>query len=327
MGAGRGQPGRPARRRARAVFGAWPERRRHSNTAGWLPGRAAVRPAPVAVLHQEPTALASAPAAPARPPAHYRQAMHADFGLDGQGTLRVWLFTDVSNVRRARVGLERDLGWTSARAGRTGLLVGERRRHAATPPHLPSQHPCGSSLKDRVVAGDIQPEFAFLNAALVPSSFGLRLAAFTARGAAARGRARARSEHTELVLHLSGGKNVSRRGGERGEGLVGARAGGGAARLSLAPITLSNLPPPPPPPPPPSTHFPSPDRRRTQAVWPVARHQARAGGPARRQRCRREWWGRARAEVKAAPACSTPARLPHPQPPLPPTYQPCRRPS
>ena len=213
MGAGRGQPGRPARRRARAVFGAWPERRRHSNTAGWLPGRAAVRPAPVAVLHQEPTALASAPAAPARPPAHYRQAMHADFGLDGQGTLRVWLFTDVSNVRRARVGLERDLGWTSARAGRTGLPVGERRRHAATPPL------------------------------------------------------------------------------------------------------------------PPSTHFPSPDRRRTQAVWPVARHQARAGGPARRQRCRREWWGRARAEVKAAPACSTPARLPHPQPPLPPTYQPCRRPS
>ena len=251
MGAGRGQPGRPARRRARAVFGAWPERRRHSNTAGWLPGRAAVRPAPVAVLHQEPTALASAPAAPARPPAHYRQAMHADFGLDGQGTLRVWLFTDVSNVRRARVGLERDLGWTSARAGRTGLLVGERRRHAATPPHLPSQHPCGSSLKDRVVAGDIQPEFAFLNAALVPSSFGLRLAAFTARGAAARGRARARSEHTELVLHLSGGKNVSRRGGERGEGLVGAGPGRGEggsgvlhAGAAAAPTTSSstNLP-------------------------------------------------------------------------------------
>jgi len=52
------------------------------------------------------------------------------------------------------------------------------------------------------------PDASFLDASLVPDLWTLRLAAFAAEAAAKRGRARSRSRHTELVVALSGGKNV-----------------------------------------------------------------------------------------------------------------------
>ena len=53
------------------------------------------------------------------------------------------------------------------------------------------------------------PDASFLDASLVPDLWTLRLAAFAAEAAGKRGRARSRSRHTELVVALSGGKNVS----------------------------------------------------------------------------------------------------------------------
>ena len=52
------------------------------------------------------------------------------------------------------------------------------------------------------------PDASFLDASLVPDLWTLRLAAFAAEAAGRRGRARSRSRHTELVVALSGGKNV-----------------------------------------------------------------------------------------------------------------------
>ena len=52
------------------------------------------------------------------------------------------------------------------------------------------------------------PDASFLDASLVPDLWTLRLAAYAAEASARRGRARARSRHTELVVALSGGKNV-----------------------------------------------------------------------------------------------------------------------
>lgn len=64
------------------------------------------------------------------------------------------------------------------------------------------------ALRAAVVAGSITPDFAFINAALVPGVRGLTLAAFAARAAALRRRSRSRSPYTELLLALSGVRNI-----------------------------------------------------------------------------------------------------------------------
>lgn len=97
----------------------------------------------------------------------------------------------------------RDGGWKERLAAKL----------TANPPTPP---PPPSSLRAAVVAGTLEPDFAFLNAALVASTSTLRLAAFVARAAGLRGRRRTRSDHAELVLALSGGRNV--RGEEAGGG-------------------------------------------------------------------------------------------------------------
>ena len=73
--------------------------------------------------------------------------------------------------------------------------------HPPPPPH-------NRALRTAVIAGTVTPDFAYLNAALIPGLRGLALAAFAARAAATRGRARTRSPCTELVLALSGGRNI-----------------------------------------------------------------------------------------------------------------------
>jgi len=121
-----------------------------------------------------------------------------------------------------------------------------------------------SSLRAAVVAGTIEPDFAFLNAALVASAATLRLAAFAARAAGLRARRRTRSEHAELVLALSGGRNVcgEREGG--GEEVVGVEAAADPCPL-----------------------FPLLDIARAQHLWPGPRRGPRPGRPIRPQRGRR----------------------------------------
>ena len=75
-----------------------------------------------------------------------------------------------------------------------------------SPTHPPPPHT--RALRAAVIAGSITPDFAYLNAALVPGTRGLALAAFAARAAATRGRSRTRSPCTELVLAMSGGRNI-----------------------------------------------------------------------------------------------------------------------
>lgn len=73
--------------------------------------------------------------------------------------------------------------------------------------HAPLSSP-SRALRTAVTAGTIVPDFAYINAALVPGVRGLTLAAFAARAATLRGRARTRSPYTELVLAMSGGRNI-----------------------------------------------------------------------------------------------------------------------
>lgn len=67
-----------------------------------------------------------------------------------------------------------------------------------------------SALRDKVLAGSLEPECALVNAALVPDAIVLRAAAEKALMAKQRGTLRCKSAHAELVFNLSGSKHVRR---------------------------------------------------------------------------------------------------------------------
>ncbi|KAL4419297.1 hypothetical protein ABPG77_001629 [Micractinium sp. CCAP 211/92] len=95
-----------------------------------------------------------------------------EWQLDLPGhTLTVTLFKDVSNARRVK--------W-----------------------------PSKGALRDKVLAGSLEPECALVNAALVPDAIVLRAAAEKALMAKQRGTLRCKSAHAELVFNLSGSKHI-----------------------------------------------------------------------------------------------------------------------
>jgi hypothetical protein len=116
-------------------------------------------------------------------------------------TLRVALFTDVSNGRRVR-----------ARARATAHLAARLTPRAAR-----------SELLALLTSGAMEPEAAFINAAMVVNGFALQLAAHKALAAAQAGRPTTRTLHSDVVFHLSPTNHVR---GRRGRG---AAAGGAPA--------------------------------------------------------------------------------------------------
>ncbi|KIZ06780.1 hypothetical protein MNEG_1170 [Monoraphidium neglectum] len=64
-------------------------------------------------------------------------------------------------------------------------------------------------IQEKVIKAQIEPEFAFVNAAAVLGLLPLRLAAHKAATYDRRGRLVCKSLHAELVFNLSGSKHVS----------------------------------------------------------------------------------------------------------------------
>eukprot|EP00884_Botryococcus_braunii_P017886 jgi/Botrbrau1/4781/Bobra.0325s0004.1 len=63
-------------------------------------------------------------------------------------------------------------------------------------------------LQKQIIAGNITPELALLDASVVPDIFVIQLAGFKALTSEARGTRRTRSLHAELVVDVSGSKHI-----------------------------------------------------------------------------------------------------------------------
>ncbi|CAD7701006.1 unnamed protein product, partial [Ostreobium quekettii] len=64
-------------------------------------------------------------------------------------------------------------------------------------------------VREQVVSGKLQPEFAFFNAQLVAGLYVVHLAACRALWSETAGTRRTRSLHTELVCNISGSKHIA----------------------------------------------------------------------------------------------------------------------
>ncbi|CAL5225601.1 g8452 [Coccomyxa viridis] len=94
-------------------------------------------------------------------------------------------------------------------------------------------------IQERIVAGTLQPELAFINAKMVPDVLVLKAAAQKAFFANLRGTLRSRSMHAELVFFVAGSKHV----GEalKRFGISDSGKGSGTASSAVTDIIVASI--------------------------------------------------------------------------------------